>query len=232
MIESIPIPISEGSTVRLKPPRESAALTIALSKGRMQGEALDLLARSGIILSKELQTSRKLTHDDESGRYRFIFVKPADVPVYVEHGVADCGVVGLDVLLESDADLVQPLDLGIACCKIAVAVLSSTSLDELPVVRVATKYPRIAGAHFGRRGIPVEIINLSGSVELGPVLGLSDCIVDLVETGRTLVENGLEVYEEIAQSTGRLIVNRASYQMKSADVLSLVRNLKSVLVQN
>src|SRR5205823_2989811 len=167
--------------------------------------------------------SRRLAVEDESGRYRFIFAKPADVPVYVEHGIADCGVVGRDVLLETQPDLLLPLDLGIARCRIVVAATGAEALTTVQgMIRVATKYPQIANAHFGARGIPVEIIQLSGSVELAPALGLADMIVDLVETGRTLRENGLMVVEEIAESTGRLVVNRASYQLKSDEVGRLV----------
>jgi len=204
-------------------------LTIAIAKGRMQEDALGLLARAGVRVSDEALRSRRLAVEDEGGLYRFVFVKPADVPVYVEHGIADCGIVGRDVLLESDADLLQPLDLGIGACRIAVAARSGVSLKEAGVLRVATKYPRVAESHFGSRGIPVEIIELSGSVELAPVLGLADCIVDLVETGRTLADNGLVVVEVITGSTGRLVVNRASYQLKSEPVAKLVDALSEAL---
>jgi len=201
---------------------EVPALTIALAKGRMQDEALGLLERAGIRVSSVTLASRRLAVEDESGRYRFIFVKPADVPVYVEHGIADCGVVGRDVLLESEADVLQPLDLGISRCRIVVAALVDRRINDYGMLHVATKYPRVAAAHFGARGVPVEIIQLSGSVELAPVLGLADCIVDLVETGRTLDENGLRATETIAESTGRLVVNRASYQLKAAAIAELI----------
>jgi len=204
-------------------------LTIAIAKGRMQDEALALLARAGVGVSDEALRSRRLALLDESGAYRFVFVKPADVPVYVEHGIADCGVVGRDVLLESEADLLQPLDLRIAACRIVVAARDGVKLKEMGALRVATKYPRVAESHFGARGIPVEIIELSGSVELAPVLGLSDCIVDLVETGRTLADNGLVVVEVITSSSGRLVINRASYQLKSAPVAQLVDAISGVL---
>jgi ATP phosphoribosyltransferase len=203
-------------------------LTIAIAKGRMQDDALALLERAGIRVSEDARSSRRLAITDESGQYRFIFVKPADVPVYVEHGIADCGVVGRDVLLESRADLLLPLDLGIARCRMVVAAVDAEIMTRsLGMLRVATKYSHIAGAHFGARGIPVEIIQLSGSVELAPALGLADLIVDLVETGRTLRENGLTVVEEIAESTGRLVVNRASYQLKSEAVAHLVQALEA-----
>ena len=200
-------------------------LTIAIAKGRMQQDALALLARAGVSVSAEALASRRLAVEDESGGYRFVFVKPSDVPVYVEHGIADCGVVGRDVLLETDADVLQPLDLKIARCRIAVAAKDGAYTGRAGVLHVATKYPRIAAAHFGSLGVPVEIIELSGSVELAPVLGLSDCIVDLVETGRTLEENGLRVVETITDSTARFVVNRASYQLKAAEVGALVESL-------
>lgn len=201
-------------------------LTIAVAKGRLQADALALLDRAGARLPKEAISSRRLALEDESGRYRLIFVKPADVPVYVEHGIADCGVVGRDVLMESGTDLLQPLTLGIGPCRIVVAALSGVSLGSFGMLRVATKYPRIAAAHFGTRGRPVEIIELSGSVELAPTLGLADCIVDLAETGATLRENGLKETEEIGMSTGRLVVNRASYQLKAKSVASLIAALR------
>jgi ATP phosphoribosyltransferase len=204
-------------------------LTIAFAKGRMQDEALELLGRAGVRVSVEARNSRRLAVMDESGKYRFIFVKPSDVPVYVEHGTADCGIVGRDVLLESSADLLQPLDLRIGCCRIAVAACDGVIKSDLGALRVATKYPRIAAAHFGARGIPVEIIELAGSVELAPVLGLADCIVDVVETGRTLSENGLDVVEVITRSTARLVVNRASYQLKAEAVSRLIGALSGCL---
>ncbi|MER3427198.1 MAG: ATP phosphoribosyltransferase [Pyrinomonas sp.] len=202
------------------------ALTIAIAKGRMQDEARRLLTRAGLELDEAANGSRRLAVEDRCGRYRFVFIKPADVPVYVEHGIADCGIVGRDVLIEAEADVLQPLDLGIGRCRIVVAASRPEDVvRNLGMLRVATKYPRIAATHFGRRGIPVEIIELAGSVELAPVLGLSDCIVDLVETGRTLAENGLQVVEVIAESTGRLVVNRASYQLKAEAVSALIAAL-------
>jgi ATP phosphoribosyltransferase len=205
-------------------------ITIAIAKGRMQESALSLLARAGIRLSETALNSRRLALEDETGKYRFIFVKPSDVPVYVEHGIADCGIVGRDVLLESAADLLLPLDLGIARCRIVVAAADPEAMEKVQgMVRVATKYSQIASTYFGSRGIPVEIIQLSGSVELAPALGLADMIVDLVETGVTLRENGLSVVEEIGESTGRLVVNRASYQLKAEEITRLVNALEMVL---
>jgi len=202
-------------------------LTIAIAKGRLQAETLDLLSLAGLGLSSEtISTSRRLAVEDESGRYRLIFVKPADVPVYVEHGIADCGIVGRDVLLESEPDLLQPLSLNIGACRIVVAASENPQVNQPGILRVATKYPRIAARHFGSRGIAVELIQLSGSVELASVLGLADCIVDLVETGNTLRENGLKIIEVITDSTARLVVNRASYQLKADAVSRLVQSLE------
>ena len=204
-------------------------LTIAIAKGRLQAEALDLLTSTGLGFSSETLSSRRLAIEDESGRYRLIFVKPADVPVYVEHGIANCGIVGRDVLLESAVDLLQPLSLNIGTCRIVVAAKNDAPLRQLGMLRVATKYPRIAARHFGARGVAVDIIQLSGSVELAPVLGLADCIVDLVETGKTLQENGLSIVEVITESTARLVVNRASYQLNAEAVGRLIKSLDDTL---
>ncbi len=206
-------------------------LTIAVAKGRLQTEALYLLARAGLSVSGEMLASRRLAVEDEAGRFRLIFVKPGDVPVYVEHGIADCGVVGRDVLLESEADVLQPLTLGIGRCRMVVAAQSDMPLSGYRVLRVATKYPRVTARHFGLRGLSVEIIQLSGSVEVAPLLGLADCIVDLVETGRTLRDNGLTIVEVIAESTARLVINRASYQLKAEAVAHLIDSLSEKVDQ-
>ncbi|HXG68835.1 MAG TPA: ATP phosphoribosyltransferase, partial [Blastocatellia bacterium] len=170
-----------------------AELTIAFAKGRLQDEALEVFRRAGIVVSAEAIESRRLMVEDESGRYAFIFVKPADVPVYVEYGIADAGVCGRDVLMESNADVHEPLDLGFGRCQVVVAGRAESAArgyNPLATARIATKYPRIASDYFQRRGVPIELIVLSGSIELAPVLGLAEHIVDLVETGRTLRENG------------------------------------------
>ncbi|MDX6575130.1 MAG: phosphoribosyltransferase [Blastocatellia bacterium] len=202
-------------------------LTMAIAKGRLQQGTLELLANTGLCDTRDALSSRRLAIEDESGRFRFIFVKPMDVPVYVAHGIADCGVVGRDVLMESEADLLQPLTLGIGRCRIVVAAPVNRPGDGSGILRVATKYPHIAAAYFGARGQPVEVIELSGSVELAPVLGLADCIVDLVETGRTLRDNGLSIVDVIAESTGRLVVNRASHQLKAKALGTLIAALEA-----
>jgi ATP phosphoribosyltransferase len=205
-------------------------LTIAIAKGRLQDEALDLFRRAGIGVPADALTSRRLLVEDESRRCSFIFVKASDVPVYVEYGVADAGVCGRDVLLESQADVHQPLDLKFGACRLVVAGKkdsASLAYNPMGTTRVATKYPKTAGDYFQRRGVPVELIELGGSVELAPLLGLSEHIVDLVETGRTLRENGLVEIDTIAESTARLIVNRASYHLKRAPVADLIAALTS-----
>jgi ATP phosphoribosyltransferase len=207
-------------------------LSVALSKGRLQDATLELLGRAGVAVDATEAGSRKLVFQDRSGRFQFFVLKPVDVPTYVEYGVADLGVAGWDVLLESEADVHQPLDLGIGRCIMAVAGPRSTARKnyrELSAVRIATKYPRITTDHFTRQGVPVEIITLSGSVELAPRLGLSERIVDLVATGRTLADNGLEVIEPICDVSARLIVNRAGYQMKRRAVSRLIQQLADSL---
>jgi len=209
-------------------------LTIALAKGRMQDDALELFARAGIVVAEEELKSRKLLVQSTDNRFQFVFVKPGDVPTYVEYGVADAGVCGRDVLMEANADVHEPLDLKFGYCKIAVAgrkEVVGQDYNLLATVRVATKYPNIATEYFHRKGIPIETVYLSGSVELAPLLGLSDRIVDLVETGRTLKENGLEVIDVITETTARLIVNRASFHLKRDEVSRLIRELGTALNQ-
>lgn len=207
-------------------------VTLAIAKGRLQTEALELCERAGIAVSKDDLESRRLMIEDESGRYSFLFVKPSDVPIYVEYGVADAGICGRDVLIETAADVHEPLDLGFGRCKLVVAGKPESAergYNPLVTARVATKYPRTSTDYFQRRGVPIELIVLSGSVELAPVLGLSDHIVDLVETGRTLRENGLVVVDTISESTARLIVNRASYHLKRARIAELIESLRKAL---
>jgi len=210
----------------------NSKLTIALSKGRMQDDALVLFARAGIVVEESELNSRKLIIHSADGRYAFVLVKPADVPTYVEYGVADAGICGRDVLLESEADVHEPLDLKFGYCRIAVAgrrEVKDEDYNLLATVRVATKYKRIASEYFQQKGVPIEVIPLSGSVELAPLIGLSDRIVDLVETGRTLKENGLDVIEVITESTARLVVNRASFHLKRVEVGELIAKLTEAL---
>jgi ATP phosphoribosyltransferase len=207
-------------------------LVIALCKGRFLDPSLAALAKAGIRFPDDLATSRKLIFESEDKKFRAVLVKPVDVATYVEYGAADVGIAGRDVIMESRADLLQPLDLNFGHCKIAIAGpknTSSTDSSDHPTVRVATKYPRITIDYYNARGTPVEIIPLSGSIELAPLIGLADRIVDLVETGRTLKENGLEILEVIAESSARLLINRAGYQTKRQEVLGLISALEKVV---
>lgn len=207
-------------------------LVIALCKGRFLDPSLDMLAKAGIRFPEDAASSRKLIFTSDDERFRAVLVKPADVPTYVEYGAADIGIAGRDVIMESRADLLQPLDLNFGQCKIAVAGpkgAHSINGSEHPTIRVATKYPRITIDYYNARGIPVEIIPLSGSIELAPLIGLADRIVDLVETGRTLKDNGLEIVEVIAESSARLLINRAGYQTKREEVLGLIQALEKVI---
>jgi ATP phosphoribosyltransferase len=199
-------------------------ITLALAKGRLQDETLARLERCGVRLDPDVVASRRLRVSDVSGRFDLLFVKPGDVPVYVEYGVADAGVCGSDVLAESGADVHEPLDLGYGRCRLVVAAPAGAprGYGRVTTLRIATKYPRVAGDYFRARGVPVEIVVLSGSVELAPATGLAERIVDLVESGRTLVENDLEIADVISEVSARLIVNRASYQLKRGEVAALV----------
>ena len=198
------------------------SLTIALSKGKLLAGTEELFRRAGLPFPAS--EGRRLVVPLDG--LRFLFVKDMDVPTYVEHGVADCGIAGRDVLLETAPDVYEPVDLGFGRCRLVVArPRGAADAAGTPIVRVATKYPRVASAHFLERGLSVEVVRLAGSVELAPGLGLADCIVDVVETGRTLAENGLEPVEEVAASSARLIVNRASYHARRDDVASLVAAL-------
>jgi ATP phosphoribosyltransferase len=172
-----------------------------------------------------------LTFDDARHGLRFLALKPVDIPVYVEHGAADLGIVGKDLLLEQGRDVYEPLDLGFGSCRLVVAEPAHLRLTDDPAawssLRVATKYPRLAERHFHQKGIQVEIVPLAGSVELAPAMGLAERIVDLVDSGRTLRENGLVEVEEIARSTARLIVNRASLKTCHAAIQALMDALRA-----
>ncbi len=205
-------------------------LTVAIAKGRLFDPSVELFNALGFPIRVRESESRKLVVTDRRRALRFIFVKPADVPVYVEYGVADLGIVGRDVLWEAAPDVHQPLDLRFGGCRIVVAALKSFQSvrghDGVRTLRVATKYPRLAAEHFTRHGIPVEIIPLAGSIELAPVLGLADCIVDVAQTGMTLQQNGLKVIEVIGESTARLVVNRAAYQLRRQEISKLLDQIK------
>ena len=200
-------------------------LTIAMPKGRIFEEAYVMLQEAGFNLPEEVEMSRKLMIEIPEEQIRFILAKPMDVPVYVEHGVADIGIAGKDVLLEQARTVHELLDLKISECYIASAGLPNTVMNEI-APRIATKYPTIAMKYYKGIGEQVEIIELNGSIELAPMIGLADRIVDIVSTGRTLKENGLVEYERIAEVSSRLIANPVSYRMKSERIQDLVTRLK------
>ncbi|WHY91182.1 ATP phosphoribosyltransferase [Neobacillus cucumis] len=206
----------------------SDLLTIAMPKGRIFEEAVVLLRKAGYKLPPEFDDSRKLIIDIEEEGLRFILAKPMDVPTYVEHGVADVGIAGKDVMLEEDRDVYELLDLKISSCYLAVAGLPNTKMNDV-APKVATKYPKVAAAFFREQGEQVEIIRLNGSIELAPIIGLSDRIVDIVSSGRTLKENGLVEYERIVDVTSRVIVNPVSYRIKDVKINELVSRLNEVV---
>jgi ATP phosphoribosyltransferase len=206
-------------------------LTIAMPKGRIFEEAVELLRKSGYQLPPEFEASRKLIIEVPEENLRFILAKPMDVPTYVEHGVADLGIAGKDVMLEEERDVYELLDLKISACYLAVAGLPGARLNEV-APKIATKYPNVASTYFREQGEQVEIIKLNGSIELAPLIGLADRIVDIVSTGRTLKENGLVETERIVEITSRLIVNPVSYRMKDDRIEEMVNRLTDVIEQN
>ncbi len=208
-------------------------ITFALPKGRIMQDSMTLFERIGITCSEMHGDSRKLVFESRDSRYRFMAVRATDVPTYVEYGCADLGVVGKDTLLEQGKDLYEPLDLKFGYCRMVVAEPDDPLRDEDPSswsnIRVATKYPNITERFFAARGVQVEIIKLYGSIELAPLVGLSERIVDLVSSGATLRDNGLVEVETIAEITSRLIVNRASLKTRHQRITRIIQELEAVL---
>lgn len=203
-------------------------LTIAVPKGRVQKALSELFGKAGIDALALDADDRRLVRDSADGKMRFLLLKPDDVPTYVEFGAADIGVSGRDVLLERRYDLYQPLDLGIGRCKMVVAApIERAPLPDVP--RVASKYPRIAADHFASHGRQVEVIFVQGSLELAPLVGLADLIVDVVETGTTLKENKLEVIEEVTSISSVLVANRAAYKLRSSEIAPLIERISALL---
>jgi ATP phosphoribosyltransferase len=206
-------------------PLEPAVLRIAVSKGRIYEESLPLLRRAGIAPRDDFLGSRKLILPCEDARIELLVIRAQDVPTFVEYGAADLGIAGKDVLLEYSGDgLYEPVDLGIARCRMVVAGIGRQSLRSVRP-RVATKYVHTARRHFARQGVQAEIIPLYGSMEIAPLTGLAECIVDLVDTGATLAANGLTELETIAEISARLVVNRASMKMKHEPVAGLIASI-------
>lgn len=201
----------------------SEVLTIALSKGRIFKETLPLLEAAGIVPEDDPDKSRKLILNTNQENVKLLVIRATDVPTYVQYGAADLGVAGKDVLLEHGGEgLYEPLDLKIAQCKLMVAGAGSTNFDGEQRLRVATKFVNTARRYFASQGKQVEVIKLYGSMELAPLVGLADCIVDVVDTGSTLKANGLKPLLHIADISSRLIVNKAAMKMKHAQVKQLI----------
>ncbi|MDL2218856.1 ATP phosphoribosyltransferase [Ruminococcaceae bacterium OttesenSCG-928-O06] len=188
-----------------------------------------LFEKAGFPCGEMLEKGRKLVLEDENSRVRYFLVKPTDVDIYVEHGAADIGVVGKDVLMESGADVLELLDLQLGKCRLAVAGRQGFCEDAARPLRVATKYPAVARAYYAAHSRSVEIIKLHGSIELAPLLGLADVIVDIVETGKTLKENDLVVLADIAPSSARLIANRAAWRFKEEIIRTLAERLGEIV---
>lgn len=205
-------------------------LTLAISKGRIYEEALPLLAQVGIVPTVDPDKSRKLILPTNRDDVQFLIIRATDVPTYVEYGAADLGIAGKDVLVEYDAQgLYEPLDLGIARCRLMTAAMKDSAPAPRGRLRVATKYVKTTHRYFAGRGIQAEIIKLYGSMELAPLVGLAHCIVDLVDTGNTLRANGLEPRELIMEVSSRLIINKAAMKMKHREVMSFVEELRQVV---
>lgn len=206
-------------------------LTIALPKGRTLEGALALFKKLGFDCQGLADESRKLIAEFPERQVRFLLLRGSDIPTYVEYGAADMGIVGKDILLEQQKDIYEPLDLKFGFCRLVVAQPKQHRHPEPALqwsnIKVATKFPRLTEEHFHRKGVQVEIIYLGGSVELAPLIGLSDLVVDLVQTGRTLRENGLVEVEEILQSTARLVVNRASQKTRYEPIMQLIQQIRA-----
>lgn len=211
-------------------------LTIALPKGRILKETYKLFKAAGFDFSDLLHDDRKLLYEDPDTKLRFMILRNQDVPTYVEYGAADMGIAGKDVLIEQAKDLYEPLDLGIGACRMVVAEPQELKAHDNPRhwtnIRVATKYPSITKKHFLNKGIQAEIIKLYGSIELAPLLGLSERIVDLVQTGETLRKNGLVEVETIMQVSSKLVCNRASLKTKPKRVKDLVERLGAAVLDS
>jgi len=204
-------------------------LTLAIPKGRVSQQLAPLLDKAGIPTGSLRAEDRRLVRESDDGSVRFLLLKPDDVPTYVEYGVADLGLSGRDVLLERRYDLYQLLDLGVGVCRMVVAGPKQTA--DLARPRVATKFPRIATEHFAKKGVQAEVIYVGGSVELAPLVGLSDVIVDIVESGATLKENHLEVLEHIADISTVLVANRSLYKLRHQLVAPLIARLEAALAR-
>lgn len=208
-------------------------ITFALPKGRILEDSMELFNQIGITCPEMSEKSRKLVFENPELKLRFMAVRATDVPTYVEYGCADLGVVGKDTLLEQGKDLYEPVDMKFGYCRLVVAEPKNLQAEDNPLnwsnIRVATKYPNVTERYFAEKGIQVELIKLYGSIELAPLVGLSERIVDLVSTGGTLKANGMVEVETIAEITSRLIVNRASLKTKHQRIGKIIEDLEKVV---
>lgn len=204
-------------------------LTIAISKGRILKDTLPLLAEAGIEPAEDLSVTRKLIVPSVCGEVNLIIIRATDVPTFVEYGAADVGIAGKDVLVEHNSDnLYEPLDLNIARCRLMTAIVTGKKLPA-GKIRVASKYVSLTEQYFAKQGRQVEIIKLYGSMELAPIVGLADCIVDLVDTGNTLKANGMEPLDLIMNISSRLVINKASMKMKHEKIKTLIKQLEAAV---
>ncbi|MBR3976032.1 MAG: ATP phosphoribosyltransferase [Clostridia bacterium] len=201
-------------------------LNIALPKGRLGSKVYKMLESIGYECPEILEDSRKLIFENSEAGVKYFLVKPSDVAIYVEYGAADIGVVGKDILDEGDFDIYELANLGFGTCRMAIAAKNEFREDFDRPLKVATKYPNIAKNYYNSKNREIEIIKLNGSIELAPVLGLSDVIVDIVETGTTLKENGLSVFEEILPISARLIANKSAFKFKEEEITKIVEAVK------
>jgi len=205
-------------------------MRIALSKGYLLQPAVDLFRSVGIEINDADVSSRKLTFTDQSGKVEFVIIRPSDVPVYVEHGAVDIGIAGKDTLVESQSSVAELVDLKFGYCKLIIAALKEDQITQCePNMRVATKFVNATTAHFQKLDLNVEIIKLYGSVELAPVAGLSDVIVDLTATGKSLAENNLGIVDTIMESTARLVANKVKLKTDFEDIISLAEKFQSAV---
>ena len=201
-------------------------LNIALPKGRLGEKAYGVLAQAGYPCPEVLMDNRKLTFENEAAGVRYFWVKPSDVAVYVERGATDLGIAGSDILMEYRPDVYELLDLRMGRCRMCVAGPKDFEDDHAHTLRVATKFPTIARRYYNARSREIDLIHLNGSIELAPILGLADVIVDIVETGKTLRENGLAVLDEIVPISARLIANKSSDKFKGAEIRRLIERVR------
>jgi len=207
-------------------------LNVALPKGRLGEKVYAMFEKAGFECPSIHDNNRKLIFENPERGVRYFWVKPSDVAIYVERGAADVGVAGKDILLEYEPDIYELLDLGIGKCRMAVAAKSGFCDDSQRTLRVATKFANIAARHYLAKGRDIDIIHLNGSIEIAPILGLSDVIVDIVETGTTLKENDLRVIETVVPISARFIANKASYKFKADMIDSIIRSIAAQLEEN